>query len=476
MQLITRYMLPALLGLLVIAAVAGLLPSAAPDLPAIPELAITEFSPAVQEQIRAAHARLLEAPREAPRNLELGRILHAYQLLPPAITCYERARLLQPEDFDTAYLLGIARLQAGDDAGAIDNLGAALALRPDSAPAHLRLGEVLFKTGELTRARALFEALLEQQPDSAWGQHRLAQVLAALGEAEAAIGHNRRAIELYADFGPAHYALALAYRDRGAAEQAEKHMARYRSHPEQTPPHDDPLLEALDGLDISAQAHVRRAKRLEAAGRMREALLALQQAVAVEPQSIEAHSQLVRLYHRLQDVERAERHYRAVTASAPHAVMANLEYGMLLAEQGRLADAAKAFEKALTANPDHSVAHTLLGQARDEMQQPAEAERQYRLALDSDPNNRRAALLLGRLLLLGGREREAEPLLELAGQTGQDDSAFYLQRIAEVYRDAGRGERALSVLEQARAQAAARGEQRLLEEIGRTRRQWQGAQ
>lgn len=478
MPLNIRHNLPFLLVLLVVAALAagGYLQSRQPDLPAIPELAVGDFSKPVQEQILAARARLLEAPLDAQRNRELGRILHAYKLLPAAIRCYRRAQLLAPDDFDTAYLLGIARLQAGDDDAATDSLRTALALDADYAPVQLRLGELLFKTGEYAAARARFEALLALEPDSAWGHHRLAQTLAALGDAEGAIVHNRRAVELFPDFGPAHYALALIYRDRGDSEAAQSHMARYRAAPEQTPPHDDALLAGLDDLDVSARAHVRRAKRLEDAGRLQEALAALEAAAAAEPQSVEAHSQLVRLYHRLGDGEGAQRHYRAVTAIDPNSLMANLEYGMLLAEQGRLAEAATAFEQALAANPDHSTAHTLLAQARDELQQPAEAERHYRLALDSDPGNRRAALLLGRLLVVAKREAEAEPLLVQAGKVEPRERAFYLQRIAQVWYEAGRRERALAVLEDAREQAAALGQQQLLGGIEAMQTQWRETQ
>jgi len=475
-QEIKRYLIPVLLVLLVVIAAATLRPSARPALPPVPELAVAEFSRPVREQLRAARARALEAPQDAQRILDLGRILHAYKMLPPAIDCYRRARRLQPGNFESAYLLGIALAQSGDDAGAGDNLRSALALNPDYAPARLRLGEVLFKTGAPDEARDLFEALLARQPDSPWAHHRLAQVLAALGDPAGAIVHNKRAIELYADFGPVHYALALAYRDRGDTELAQEHMVHYRAHPEQAPPHVDPLLETLDALDISARAHVRRARQFDRAGQPQVALQSLQQAVAIEPQSVEAHSELIRLYHRFDDIEQAARHYRAVTAIEPYSVMANLEYGNLLAEHGRMAEAATAFEKVLEADSEHSDAHAFLGQAREELQQPEVAEREYRLALTSNPNNRRAALLLGRLLLLKNRYAEAEPLLSLAGQGGQVDSAFYLQRIARVYHEAGQPERALSVLETARTEAATQGQQRLLEEIRRTQAQWRGAQ
>ena len=77
---------------------------------------------------------------------------------------------------------------------------------------------------------------------------------------------------------------------------------------------------------------------------------------------------------------------------------------------------------------------------------------------------------------LAGRHAEAEPLLSLAGEGERSDTAFYLQRIAQVYYEAGDNERALAVLEQARIRASAQGQQRLLEEITRTQTRWQAGQ
>lgn len=473
MRLTKRYIwlvLPALLAVIVLS---GFLQPEDTGLPAIPELALDNFSQPVREQILAAEAQLRAAPRDAQHNLQLGKILQAYKLLPSAIRVYQRARRLAPEDYVPAYLLGIAQALSGDDAGARTNLQAALALNSAYSPARLRLGEILFKGGELTQAHALLDELLIQKPDSAWAHHTLAQVLTAGDDRTGAMRHNRRAVELYPAFGPAHYALALAYRNSGEVKQAEAHMAAYRRHPDQTPPHDDPLLASLDALDISAQAHVRRAKQLQAAGQLQEALQTLQQAIATEPQSLEAHSQLIRVYHQLNDIDGAERHYRAATTIEPNAVMANLDYGSLLAEQDRVAEAADAFNKALIANPDHSPALTLLGQALEEQQQTAAAEQHYRRALASDPNNQRAGLLLGRLLMLSDRQAEATPYLERAAQGSDSDRAFYLQRIAQVYREAGKHEQALAWMEQARAQAEAQGQQQLLSQIMHTLLRWQ---
>lgn len=473
MRLIKRYIwlvLPALLAAIVLG---GFLQHKDPGLPAIPGLTLDNLSQPVREQILAAEAQLRAAPRDARLNLQLGKILQAYKLLPSAIRLYQRAQQLAPGDYATAYLLGIAQALSGNDAGARTNLQAALALNSEYSPARLRLGEILLKGGELTRAQALLDELLIQKPDSAWAHHTLAQVLMAQDDLAGAIRHNRRAVELYPAFGPAHYALALAYRNRGEFKQAETHMAAYRRHAEQTPPHDDPLLASVDALDISAQALVRRAKQLQTTGQLQEALQTLNQAIAAEPQSIEAHSQFIRLYHQLRDINGAERHYRIVTAMEPNALMANLEYGALLAGLGRLDEAAAAFARAVAANPEDSTALTLLGQALEEQQQTDEAKQYFRRALASDPNNQRAAVLLGRLLMLSGQQTEAESLFERAAQDQTAERTVYLQRIARIYREAGQHQQAMEWLEQARLEAEARGQQQLLSQILHTMLSWQ---
>jgi tetratricopeptide (TPR) repeat protein len=445
------------------------------ELPAIPELAVADFATPVQQQIMNAHAQLQANPQDAAANANLGNILHAYKLLPWAIVCYQRARVLEPDDYTTAYYLGIASALAGADAAAIVNLHAALQLHPEYAPARLRLAELLFRTGRLDEARALFEALLASDADSPWAHHELAQVLAAQGELPAAIDHNRRAVSLFDSFGPAHYALALAYRDRGETELAARHLARYQQHPDSKPSRVDPLLKALLELDISASAHIRRAKRLEAAGLQADAMQALEQAVAMEPDSIEARSQLIRFYDASDDFDRAQQHYLAVTAIQPNAVMANLRFGEFLGRLGRLPEAAAAFERVLQTSPDNTMAHTLLGQALEEMQQPDAAERHYRLALASDPLNHQASILLARHLASTGRIDAATPLLtKTLDAADRKNHAFYLYQVALVYAAADQTGTAREYLQQARNTALQDGQHSLLEQILQTGRQWQG--
>ena len=163
-----RLHLIVLLSALAVTAAAG--PPGDETLPDIPVLTVEEFSAPVRRQILDARAAAQNAPQDAAASFRLGRILHVYKLLPPAIDSYRRAVQLDPDNRELVYYLGIARLQSGDDAAALADLRESLRRMPDYQPARLRLAELLMKSGELDEAIRLFETVLENEPGNAWGR------------------------------------------------------------------------------------------------------------------------------------------------------------------------------------------------------------------------------------------------------------------------------------------------------------------
>lgn len=466
-------------GLLAIAAgLAYFQPGArhgAEDLPPLPVLELDGFAAPIQAQIRTARAAVERDPENAALNLQLGRILHAYRRDAGAIASYRRVRLLDPHAYEAAYYLGIALLQSGDDAAARKQLEAAFDLNPDYRPAHLRLAELQMKTGQLDAAERRYTALLDSPADAARAHYGLGQIAAQRGDIEAAIRHYQKALQLFESFGPVHYALALAYRDQGETQAAEEHMAHYRQYQKNGPPYNDPLLEALDELDISARAAIRRARQLFESGLFPEAAQQLEEAVTIDPQSIEAHMKLVRLYRLLGDFERQEQHYHAVLALDPDLPAAHLLYGRALGDAGRFQEAAEAFHKVLATEPGNVQASTYLAQAYEELGRKDEALRYYREALAAEPANRFVNYLLGRLLLLTeGQTAGATGHLDRALQLEDAESVFYLYHTAIALDAAGKREQARPYLQRARTVAVAGGHQQLLGDIIRTLTQWQG--
>jgi tetratricopeptide (TPR) repeat protein len=443
------------------------------ELPPLPALAVDEFAAPVQEQIRTAYAAVQQDPKNATLNRQLGRVLHAYKLDTGAIISYRRARLLDPGSYEVAYYLGIAQLQSGNDSAAMEQLAEALTLNPDYQPARLRLAELLMKTGQLDEAGQLYTTLLDSPVDAARGHYGLGQIAFRGGDTATAITQYHQALQLFESFGPVHYALALAYRDKGDIRMADQHMALYRQYQKNGPPYNDPLLEALDELDISTRSAIRRARQQFESGRYPEAAKLLEAAVSTDPQSVEAHMKLVRLYSLMGDFEQLEQHYRAVVSLDPDLPAAHLLYGQALGDAGHYEQAIESLRKVFETEPDHVQANTYLAQACEELGRNDEALQHYRLAVAGEPNNRFVNYLLGRRLLADGQTAEATGHLEQATGPEDEQTVFYLYHTAIALDAAGTREQARPYLQRAREVAVAGGHQQLLGDIIRTQTQWQ---
>lgn len=444
------------------------------DLPPLPAIVVDEFAAPIQEQIRAAYQAVQQTPDDADLNRQLGMILHAYKLDAAAIDSYRRARLLDPGSYEAAYYLGIVQLQSGNDSAATEHLRSALALNPDYQPARLRLADLHLKNEQPEEAGRLYTALLESPANAARAHYGLGQIAARRGDKETAIAHYHQALQLFEAFGLVHYALALAYRDQGETQAAGQHMEHYRQYLKNGPPYDDPLLEALDEIDISARAAIRRARQLFESGRYPDAARQLEEVVAIDPQSLEAHIKLVRVYRRLSDFEQLEKHYQAAIALDPDLPTAHLLYGRSLGDAGRFPEATVAFLKVLETEPEHVEANTYLAQAFDELGHAEKALRHYRVAVKGEPNNRFVNYLLGRRLLIDGQTAEATGYLDTATLPEDAQTVFYLYHTAIALDTAGKREQAQPYLQRAHDVALAGGHQQLLGDIMRTLAQWQG--
>src|SRR5436305_1336042 len=107
------------------------------SLPPLPDVDATSFLPAIRQAVETAMADAKARPNDAAAVGHLGMVLHAHQQLAGARVCYRRASLLDPNNADWKYYLGVV----SDGPAAVEPLRAALRLR-DYLPAKLRLGEV----------------------------------------------------------------------------------------------------------------------------------------------------------------------------------------------------------------------------------------------------------------------------------------------------------------------------------------------
>jgi tetratricopeptide (TPR) repeat protein len=147
-----------------------------------------------------------------------------------AIGLFERALERSPGYVDAMIALGSALDLKGAFLAMPDLLEhslmllqQAVALKPELAEAHIRLGETLSDLGRIDEAIAAMQEGLRLAPDNAEGHANLARnYWMGKGDTELAIAHFRRALALNPDAGYAHLQLALLYSLQGALDDAER--------------------------------------------------------------------------------------------------------------------------------------------------------------------------------------------------------------------------------------------------------------
>ena len=93
-------------------AVLGWSCSVAP-LPPLPDPALEDFAPPVQEQLRSMQAKATASPEDANAVGDFGSALYAYGQLQASAACFERSRELAPEVFGGPTCSASPRLRSG---------------------------------------------------------------------------------------------------------------------------------------------------------------------------------------------------------------------------------------------------------------------------------------------------------------------------------------------------------------------------
>lgn len=105
-----------------------------------------------------------------------------------------------------------------------------------------------------------------------------------------------------------------------------------------------------------------------------------------------------------------------VKAANEKAAQDYFKYGLILAEENRSADAAKAFRQALGIKPDWAEAHSLLGSALNQTGDLNEAEKELRKAVQLKPDYAEGWNYLGEFFKEHGKQKEAEEAFAKAKQ------------------------------------------------------------
>ncbi len=444
-------------------------------LPEIPQLNVKEFPAETQKQVQEVYDAARRRSDDPAAVGKLGMLLDLYDRPDGAQLCYQRAHDLAPHAFRWLYYWGALLLKSKRRQEAVPVLKKALQLRPDYLPAEFKLAEALIESGQAEEAGKIYEVTAKKYPQYAESFYGLGRVRAARGDAANAVALYGRACELFPTYGPAHYALAQAYRQLGQKDKAQEQLELYVRGRNIVPPIEDPLRDEMRELDLSATSYVERGVFLAEVGRLQDAIQATEKAAQLDPKFVLAHANLVSLYGRAGNLQKAEEHYRAVLSLNPEQFpKAHYDYGVLLMREGQFPEAEVAFRRAIQIQPAYAEAHNNLGYVLEREGRQAEAMAEYRISIESVAGFRQAHFNLGRILVNQGKYQEGiEQLLQTLTPVDESTPA-YLYAVGASYGRAGDRQKAVDYLHRARDAALARGQAKLLSDINRDLRTLEG--
>lgn len=265
---------------------------------------------------RAAAQSGLDCVSDAPTALHLAGTLQALGMLDRALSAYQAAVELAPEDGEAHVALGRFALTFRRNELACTALARAVALRPGDDQLMAELGEAQLAAGHVTQAVRAFEKVYQRTPGDVDAALRLGRTASRAGEDELAIRVLRTAVMLAPDRLDVRLALTTCVARRGTPEAALQMLqdlrARWQDAPEVLLNIASALAElgridaALDALD-EAQAlrpdqpiiGRNRGAILFGAGRFQEAADAFARLVNRLPENADAHLLHATALHRL---------------------------------------------------------------------------------------------------------------------------------------------------------------------------------
>jgi len=281
---------------------------------------------------------------------------------------------------------GMARVRAGDPAGAVLDFEAGLRANPGSIDARLNLARTLAQLGRGAEAIVHYREIARARPDRVDARLRLARLLLENGEGTEAA----RELEELAAAAPhlpeAHSELGralLSLRKPDLAAQAFR--------------------KALD-LDPGRTAvFVNLGLAYAGQGLSREAIASYRDALAIDGRLAEAHFHLGNAWAEIDSLDRAQEAYEEAIRSNPRYMEAFIHQGNVLSRRGRFEDAIGKYRAALAIDGRNTVARCNLAAALGRQGKIEEAIAELEKVLAIDPNQPTARAWLAALGSSPGR-------------------------------------------------------------------------
>jgi tetratricopeptide (TPR) repeat protein len=375
-----------------------------------PELELSGMDPQVVAAIRSARAAVEAQPGSADAWGRLGRMLLAHDMHVESMPCFEEAERLDPADASWPYHQGCILMLARPEA-AVAPLRRAAERGGDELAPRLRLAEVLLALDRPDEAEPVFRDVLLDYPDNARAHLGVGLIAYRRGELRESLPDLRAAATSKFSRREARAALAAVYQRLGDAEAAAEERRLVAELPADRPWRDT-FSEQVESLQTGLSPRLDRAGRLIESGRVAEAVTLIRQVLSDYPESEQAHGALANAFMLQNNLAAADAELCVVVRLDPQRIEGHLQLGDVRTMRKDDAGAEACYRRVIELKPDHALAHYSLGQCRLRQQDPAGAAEEFRAALRYRPDMADAHVALAEVLLAQGKTAEARDHLE----------------------------------------------------------------
>lgn len=287
----------------------------------------------------------------------------------------EDSGTLPKSDVNALIAEGVAAMEAGRRSDAEAAFRKAVAREPDNPNALRRLGVVVYMGGDFEDARGLLDLAIGLAPDDADAYNNLGAILLDRGELTEAETYFRRARDLEPDDADINFNLGLILLRRGNLVEARSSFETViKTRPDDADAHHNlGLTWRAEGGAAAAAA----------------AIKAFRKAVTIDGDGCDSLLELSTLLREDGCLTEALATSERVLQAGEETGHSAYNHGAVLYELGRYDDAARFFQRALTADVPDLRAHDALGRALAAGGDMDGAIRAFRRGLEAQPDNHR---------------------------------------------------------------------------------------
>lgn len=216
-----------------------------------------------------------------------------------------------------------------------------------------------------------------------------------------------------------------------------------------------------------ASEHLKRGAALEREGKLAESIAAHEQALAADAGLVQAHVNLISLYGRAGQPEKAALAFRRASEINPDIPELHYNFGVLLTRQQRMSEAGVAFQRCLQLNPHYAEAHFNYGAIIETDGKLDEAAAHFRKAIENKSGYAEAHFHLGRILVNQNKLQEAIEQFQKSLTPDSEDTSRNLYALGATYLRAGDKAKAIQTLREALKLAKTRNQNELVNSLER---------